>query len=59
MERFRQAFGGTVSPNAAKENARQQQSVNVGGTINVNGPPGTTAEATGPVGFELSRQGAS
>lgn len=46
------------APNAAEAQARAQaQSVSVGGTINVNGPSGTTVESEGPVGFNLNELG--
>jgi TP901 family phage tail tape measure protein len=48
----------SAAPNAAEAQARAQaQSVNVGGTINVNAPAGTTAESDGPVGFNLNNLG--
>jgi TP901 family phage tail tape measure protein len=47
-----------TTPNAAEAQARAQaQAVNVGGTINVNAPAGTTAEADGPVGFNVNELG--
>jgi TP901 family phage tail tape measure protein len=46
------------APNAKEAAARAQQvNVNVGGEINVNGPAGTTAESTGPVGFNTQLLG--
>ena len=52
---------GTDTPNSGEARAKAQasQSVSVGGTINVNGPAGTTAEADGPVGFNLQALGAN
>lgn len=49
-----------TAPNQAAAAATAQQvNVNVGGEINVNGPPGTTAESTGPVGFNTEALGAN
>jgi TP901 family phage tail tape measure protein len=47
-----------VGPNQREAAARAQQvAVSVGGTIDVNGPPGTTAESDGPVGFNVAALG--
>jgi TP901 family phage tail tape measure protein len=60
LERFRRQQAERQAPNQAEAAAKAQQvAVDVGGTINVNAPAGTTAESTGPVGFNMEALGAN
>jgi tape measure domain-containing protein len=60
LERFRRQQAARQAPNQAEAAAKAQQvAVDVGGTINVSAPAGTTAESTGPVGFNMEALGAN
>jgi TP901 family phage tail tape measure protein len=60
MRQRRREEAARVAPNQAEAAAKAQQvAVDVGGTINVNAPAGTTAESTGPVGFNMEALGAN